>query len=176
MQGLPKSRCVCPALSVSQGFIHLQGPGSVGSGRWLQEQGKLAFGRLSFPWRTRSWRPWHFSSLAFTPPQSSCSKLFISEKTNTLVSPPLQAALQASDTMATKRAGSASGTPCRGRRVDSGLTPSGISPPPSRAALPAKVGCVITGSGGQMEEEAVREAFLPNPLPLPPLRWSLKTP
>lgn len=68
-----------------------------------QEQGKLAFGRLGFPWRTRSWRPWHFSSLAFTPPQSSCSKLFISEKTNTLVSPPLQAALQASDTMATKR-------------------------------------------------------------------------
>lgn len=45
-------------------------------------------GRLSFPWRTWPWGPWRFSSLAFTPPQSSCSKLFISEKTNTRVSPP----------------------------------------------------------------------------------------
>ena len=123
----------------------------MGSGRWLQEQFKLAFGRLSFPWCTRYWRPWHFSSLAFTPPQSSCSKLFISEKTNTLVSPPLQAALQASDTMATKRAGSASGTPCRGRRVDSGLTPSGTSPPPSRAALPAKVGSGVRGQKAHPE-------------------------
>lgn len=76
---------------------------------------------------------------------------------------PPQAPLQALDTMATERAGSASGTPRGGRRADSGLNPRGLSPPPSRAALPAKVGCVIAGSGGQMEEEAVREAFPPNP-------------
>ncbi|MXQ94173.1 hypothetical protein E5288_WYG010395 [Bos mutus] len=42
-------------------------------------------------------------------PESSCSELFLSEKTNTLVSLPPQAPLQALDTMATERAGSASG-------------------------------------------------------------------
>lgn len=74
-----------PGFSLSQGVW--QGPGSVDSGRWPQ-------GGSSWRWETQlslatwPWGPWRFSSLAFTPPQSSCSKLFISEKTNMRVSPP----------------------------------------------------------------------------------------